>query len=280
MKIKADWKTWLHNFRTRELETIFAHCSTAYFKNGLELCAGNGTQSQLLAKYIKNLRSTDFHCTHTATDSNQSIIHEFCDAGQVAAQYPPHSFDIVFSANLLEHVKNPDKVLSGIVAILRDDGITIHIVPTPFWKLCQIIIYAPLLFALSIERIVHQKRIVDVVREIRAIVREVVEGLTTGQNSNTRLADAETRRSGNNPATGIRQRSYISRLLLPEIHGVSPSHVHEFFAFSAKRWQKTFLKAGFNSVIIKKGPVASGYGLGWYRIATKTELGNAALTMF
>ena len=53
------------------------------------------------------------------------------------------SFDIVFSSNLLEHLPDPSVVLRGVHRLLKDDGITVHIMPGPFWKLCQMALYHP-----------------------------------------------------------------------------------------------------------------------------------------
>src|SRR2546430_10141753 len=58
-----------------------------------------------------------------------------CDAENVARYFAAEMFDLVFSSNLLEHLSSPSAALRGIHEVLRDEGITLHVMPNPLWKL-------------------------------------------------------------------------------------------------------------------------------------------------
>jgi SAM-dependent methyltransferase len=44
------------------------------------------------------------------------------------------SFDVVFSSNVLEHVAPLDVLEAEIRRVLRDNGIVLHVLPTPVWR--------------------------------------------------------------------------------------------------------------------------------------------------
>ena len=69
--------------------------------------------------------------------------------------------------------------------------------------------------------------------------------------------------TGNNPEGARIRPGFLRRLLMPLPHGVSATNRAEFAAFSKRRWIKDFQEAGFDLIAIRKGPAASGYGLGW-----------------
>ena len=78
--------------------------------------------------------------------NTSSIEYHFCDAEKIEDFFNKKQFNIVFSSNLLEHISNPKKVLRSIHKILKDDGITIHIMPNPFWKLSRLLLNIPYKF--------------------------------------------------------------------------------------------------------------------------------------
>jgi hypothetical protein len=135
---------------------------------------------------------------------------------------------------------NPETALAGIHRVLRQDGITIHVVPSVFWKLCQIFLFNP-------NRLVTH-----------------VDRLLAG-----RPTPATDSRLGNNPK--VRRTAWRRRWLLPPPHGVSNSTIQELLAFRRSRWKRLLERSRFTVVHIMRGPVASGYGFGLDRIRTFLE---------
>ena len=83
MTIKPDWLTWLHQYRRREVEAIFTKCPSRLFAQGLELGAGDGFQSALLAQYVSQLISTDLNPDRLQRVSTPSIEYRICDAEDI-----------------------------------------------------------------------------------------------------------------------------------------------------------------------------------------------------
>jgi SAM-dependent methyltransferase len=69
----------------------------------------------------------------------------------------PESFDIVFSSNVLEHVKQLDALLQESKRVLRPDGIAVHILPSAAWRLWTIATHYPWLLSMGVERILSSK---------------------------------------------------------------------------------------------------------------------------
>jgi SAM-dependent methyltransferase len=277
MKIKADWTTWLHRYKNREIALVFSKCRPYCFENGLELGAGDGYQGRLLSQYIRRLVSTEINKLHFSEKKNECVEYKISSAEEAVAGAQENFFDIVFSSNLLEHVVRPEEVLCGIHRILKNDGVTVHIIPSPFWKLCQIFFYLPANILVLIERITRNSGLLSALREIKAIVKEGIAGLLTGTNATLEQVAKEEARFGNNPGKTKKKSRFLKRAFFSEPHGISETHCEEFVAFSRKRWIRVFDESGFQCIVIRKGPAASGYGLGWAwadRIVEKAGLAS------
>lgn len=234
---------------------IFGRCPADLFSSALELGAGDTWQSRLLADYTKALISTDFDPRIASQASADGIEYRVCDAERVDLEFPPESFDLVFSSNMLEHLPRPDLALSGVAKILKPDGVTIHVLPTPLWKLSQMTLHVPQMIARAIERLSEGGP------------RSLASGLRPGTVPDPAVKDIIP----NNPKTTRAQRTILTRLLWPEPHGVSRSNAAEFRAFSRRRWVDTFSRAGLEVIEIIPGPVSSGFGFGFDRLRSVLE---------
>lgn len=244
MKLRPDWLTWLHNYRRRELEMAFGQCPAGLFPTGLELGAGDGFQSHLLTHYVQQLISSDYNVDRLRATPHQGVTYQNLDAEAVGTMFPPHSFDLVYSSNMLEHVPEPGRVLRGTHHILKDDGVTVHVMPSPFWKFCDLACYVP-----------H--------RALRLCER-AVQACWPSRAGDRAVAGHETAMPShdNNCKVVTRRRSRFWSLLVPEPHGISATHWQEFHAFSQARWIGEFERAGFTVISVLPGPAASGYGFG------------------
>jgi len=255
MKLHANWLAHLHEIRRREIAAIFAHCPHDAFSSALELGAGDGYQSRLLAQYTTSLVSTDFNAQIALCAPTEKISYRVCDAERVDSEFAGSFFDLVFSSNMLEHLPRPDLALAGIGKVLTPDGIVIHVVPTPFWKFWQVSLHIPHMLAHSLERL-----------------SEV--GIGTLLSSGPKVREGASQPTNvieNNPKIAKRERRFVSSLVWPEPHGVSSSNFAEFFAFSRRRWLHTFAGAGLDVVAVIQGPVSSGFGFGFDRTRALLE---------
>jgi SAM-dependent methyltransferase len=240
------WRPYYDGLRHREFVAIFAGCPPHVFQTALELGAGHGVQTRLLTQYAASIISTDLNPSILDNRPAPSIQYAICDAEAVAHQFAPAQFDLVFSSNLLEHLPNVETALQGMRQVLRDDGIMVHVMPSPFWKVCHVCCYLPNHAITLLEKVTEPGGLQKLVRKL------------TGWKDQA----ATTHRFGNNPKTQRKRRSLLHRWLLPKPHGVSEQNFQELYAFSQERWLKAFRSANLHVVKIKKGPVFSGYSFG------------------
>ncbi|MBI2524690.1 MAG: class I SAM-dependent methyltransferase [Candidatus Rokubacteria bacterium] len=243
----ASWGDWLHRIRSREIELIFARCPEAAFGKGLELGAGDGFQSRLLSSYVKDLVCTDFsESILAAGDHPASVAFAVCDAERVDEVFAAATFDLVYSSNLLEHLPRPDAALRGMHRVLKREGLAIHVVPNPVWKLSQLVFFYPDL----------------AVRISRRLLTTL--GLPPARRRPASAPDP-ARRGGvaieNNPKASRRPERHF----WPTPHGAYESNLVELYAYSRRRWLGTFADAGFRVLRVLRGPAASGYGFGLER---------------
>jgi hypothetical protein len=125
-----------------------------------------------------------------------------------------------------------------MASVLRDDGIAIHVIPSPFWKLCHIIGFYPNAVLARAERL----------------------GKRMARRAPTVLPEDAW---DNNPKSDVAPRPYLARLLWPAAHGASGSNLAEFRLFGQAHWREMFCAAGFRVAAVRPGPVSSGYGFGW-----------------
>ncbi len=244
LKIKPDWLTYLHGVRRREIEWLFGGCPAGAFSRGLELGAGDGYQSQFIARHVASLVVTDFGAQIMRQPAQPGLTYQVCDAERVDETFGPGEFDLIFSSNMMEHLPDPQRALAGMRRVLREDGLAIHIMPSPFWKFSQMVGFYPNAVFSRLER--YSARLGDAQGRV----------------------SAETDESAwdNNPKTATRQRSYLRRLLWPTPHGVSAGNLAEFTAFRPASWRAQFAQAGFRVAAVLRGPVSSGYGFGLDRL--------------
>lgn len=235
--IKTDWIQHLQKFRYRELEIAFKHLESNSFGKGLELGAGDGFQSKLLIQYIDHLIATDLNDERLSLNSTSTRIeYIILDAEEVKGSFAPGTFDIVYSSNLMEHLPNVRKCFKGIYNVLKDDGIALHIMPSPGWRFFATLLHFPNKFANILMRI------------------------------SNKTSTSTSSKKGNNLKVKREKGSRVKNFFIPKPHGISSNFISEFFAFSKSKWIKDFEATDFEIVKIVKGPVSSGYGFGFDRI--------------
>ncbi|MFH1722353.1 MAG: class I SAM-dependent methyltransferase [Candidatus Altiarchaeota archaeon] len=249
MRIKPLGDSQLHKTRKRELDIVFQNYPKKLFETGLEIGAGDGFQATLLLNYVSNLVCTDYYPRFEKKEIKQ-ISYLVCDAECIGNIFHEKQFDFVFSSNLLEHLPNPQKALKGIHSVLKDDGITIHVIPSTFWSLSHLVFYFPDRLITAFERLTDEGGFNRLLKKIK---------LKFQKNSEP---DCQEQGFSINPKIKEIRRSFPFSWILPTPHGVSSNLIEEFQLFRKSRWEKEFEKADFKLLAVLKGPVSSGYRFG------------------
>lgn len=247
MRLRADSTELRRTIRRREIEAIFSEVPKDIFVRVLELGAGDGFQSQLLARYTRFLVSTDINPERLVCHSNHKITCTVCDAKRLP--YRNNEFDLIYSSNLLEHLPDPAQTFMEMSRVLRDNGIMIHVVPNRFWKVLHLGLFYFSQFLAIIE-------------------------LLTGSS----VKNIGGR--GNNPQKP--RSTFWRRNLWPPVHGASPTNAIEFSRFGRRYWQSVFEGAGFELVeVVKHLSVHSPYRFGFDKVRRLLEwMGFSSCTGF
>lgn len=246
MRVKADWPTYLHQLRRREFDLVFGRCPAGAFGRGLELGAGDGHVSGLLTRCVRDLLVTDYYEAILALPPHPGRRTQVLDAEAVGETLPAGSFDLVFSSNLLEHLPDLPRALAGIHHVLADDGLSIHVLPSAFWKVCQIGLFYPDVLLSRLDR----------------YGRGQLPGPLRRFRSGAAGAGEPAPARHNNPKVDDGGQDWVHRFLVPPIHGAVGGHLRELHRFRRREWRAVITRAGFTVVAVIAGPAASSYGFG------------------
>ena len=120
---------YLAKIRTDEIDRlrklIPAGCSI------LEIGGGTGYQAKMLADAGYAVSSIDLSSSNYAQDR----IYSVTDYDGYNIPFPDHSFDVIYSSNVMEHIADHTLLYHDMKRVLKPGGRIIHIVPTPVWRL-------------------------------------------------------------------------------------------------------------------------------------------------
>jgi len=217
-------ETHLERLRAVELECIREHLRIGC--QILELGGGNGYQAAILSAWGHHTTSIDI--APPALIHKQYFPVTLYDGKTLS--YENGRFDVVFSSNVLEHVKDLELLLAESKRVLRKDGTAIHILPSPYWRLWT-----------SLAHYVY------IAMRVLGMQRPVSGGVMPSVSEKIQRRGAWY---------------VIRRALLAGPHGEYPSALSEMYYFSRRRWRNVFHDAGFEVVrVVKSGISYTGYEL-------------------
>ena len=232
VRIRADGPSLRKALRRREIDAVFRNVPPDAFDETLELGAGDGAQSRLIAQYARKVVSTDIDPNRLIPELHTKVIYATCDAAHLP--FKASRFDLVYSSNLLEHLPQPASALSEMHRVLKDDGVVVHVVPNRLWKTLQLALFVPNQLLTIAEILISRER------------RKAVG----------------TVEFCNNPQHP--PPSFLVRNIWPQVHGESPTHVTEFLHMGASYWERLFSESGFQLAGRIQGlPIHSPYQFGF-----------------
>jgi SAM-dependent methyltransferase len=207
----------------------------------LELGGGPGYQASLLDGWGCQVASIDVEPPAPGAPSYFPV--QRYDGRHIP--FPDACFDVVFSSNVLEHVKELGELLMDIERVLVDRGIAIHILPTPAWRLWTSVAHYPYLLKRVLARFNRSEH--DYTNESCAGMQsQNRDGIPTAASVLAKL--------------GLRY--VIRRILLPGAHGEYPNAASELWYFSRLRWRGVFTAHRYEILTdYATGLFYTGYGL-------------------
>jgi len=107
----------------------------------LDVGGGTGYQARLMAEKGCEVLSVDLPGAEAHTQffpvQPYDGIHLPGDA---------KAFDVLFTSNVLEHVRDLEALLKDMKRVVKDEGIVIHILPSPSWRFWTSLAFYPYLF--------------------------------------------------------------------------------------------------------------------------------------
>lgn len=186
----------------------------------LELGAGDGWQASILAQQ-------GFAVTPVDVDRGIPGTPQFAPVTIYDGRtlpFPDGSFDAVYSSNVLEHVKDFDRIEAELARVLAIDGIAVHCVPSATWRIWT-----------TLGHPIYAAR--WLVRNLRKTDVSPTDQLQVG-----RLNDHFQRKS----LLGLLRLGLIA----PK-HGEHGNFVSEHFLFSRRSWQRRFEQSGWQVSAIR-----------------------------
>lgn len=190
----------------------------------LEIGAGTGQQALELSR-----RGFDVTAIEIAT-SNYAVerMYPIVDYDGCRIPFPEREFDVVFSSNVLEHVRELSTIHAEIKRVLRPGGICIHILPTHAWRFWTTLASYP-------------DALVVLTASLPGLVPRSI-----GRPEVKRLA-----------LHGYRTLRRIAGCCLPRRHGERGNVISELWLFHPGWWRRNFGDNGF--AVVRDEPMGLFY---------------------
>lgn len=227
---------YLNCLRVEEVQRLLiSHRDLFQGRNLLEIGSGTGAQLQSFTRVCK--RAVGIEVAQSGYSGNRLMeIHEY-DGRKIP--FNDGFFDIVFSSNVIEHIRDEATIHTEIRRVLRPGGVAVHIVPTLSWRLWTTLVHYPIVAA-------------RVGRRILRPGKKVSEARTSPEGGNSGQA--------NGPRTPW--QTVLLNALMPPRHGEFGNRWTEFLFYSKRAWRRRFELHGWSVITVEpSGFTYSGHCL-------------------
>jgi SAM-dependent methyltransferase len=196
--------------RREELRRVLdGHSNLFAGKDLLEIGSGTGVQLKQLANICRSAVGIEvadsLYAPHRVADIQQyDGLH---------IPFPDHSFDVVFSSHVLEHIKDEESVHREMRRVLRRGGVSVNVVPTHTWRIWNSLVH------------------------YLALPGYVMEKFRRVGNRQSPSVAAPTMK----PQLGIR----LFNLLTPPRHGELGNRISEHWLFHPASWRRRLETLGW-----------------------------------
>lgn len=203
----------LERLRRAEVENV-----KSWFSPGmqvLEIGGGSGYQASILDSWGCDVVSIDL----SNRDTSHNSYYPVQDYDGANLPFASDRFDMIFSSNVLEHIQPLPPIFAEMHRVLKPEGLAIHILPSPTWRLWTSLSYYPYLF----------KRITGVEQQ----QQQPTEGVVS-------IPSEEK-----SPSQSRLLSNVIKQALFIHPHGEYPNALSELYYFSKARWLRVFRENEF-----------------------------------
>lgn len=227
----------LEQLRKAELEVI-----KGWLRPGmriLEIGGGSGFQASVVASWGYELMSIDL----PERPFPPPYLFPVKDYDGVNIPAPDKSLDLIFSSNVLEHVTHLPPLFAEMRRVLKPDGLAIHILPTPAWRLWTCLTHYG-----------------DLSRAHLNLPRRKTAEVKTAEASPPAANEMGAATTAGNGRRSFARR--LKRAVFAEPHGEYPSALSELYYFSRRRWLRVFRENGFDvRQVVSNELFYTGYAL-------------------
>jgi len=221
-------KNWWNYVRDEELKPALEYFPKEKHIKVLEVGGGNGYQALKISEMGYSIESIDL-------SPRKPQYYEVKKIDVTKLPYSDNFFDIILTSLVLQHIEQIDIAFTEMNRVLKNDGIMIHIVPTPwwsiftnFWHYC----YIP-----------------------KFLISSFSKRIKTESNDYS---------ENNKQITNYFDKRKISKIKLLFLNplGYNPSFLHDIFYFRKNNWKKRLEGYSLKIIAIKNCPItSSGYAV-------------------
>jgi SAM-dependent methyltransferase len=204
----------LHALRTAELDKI-----VTFFRPGarvLEIGAGTGHQALDLFRRGIDITAIEI------PDSNyaQARLFSIIDYDGSHIPFEDASFDIVFSSNVMEHIRDLHQTNREIQRVLRPDGYCVHVMPTHSWRFWTTLTAFPTAF-----------------QHVGALKSQLLPRGIPGRGKIRSFTSA-----------GLQVARHLAAPFFQRRHGARGNIISELWLFHPSWWRRAFREDGFEVI--------------------------------
>ena len=242
---------FLHQIRRHEIAFVERHLPPGI--RILEIGGGTGFQAKLLSEHGYDVASIDVPQSNYAEERVFPVI----DYDGATIPFPDDSFDVVFSSNVLEHIRDRVRLYLEMDRVLGPSGFCLHAMPTGTWSFWTIVSH----YLSTGQRLIQGRRATPAASPVHS-------GADPGQGAGPSL---RARINGVKRAArtaicrmlglGIRTLQGV-RALWPPRHGETGNAFTEIATFGRFWWLRHFRRNGFEILSVEPmGLFYTGYML-------------------